>query len=38
VDVEWFFGVKGAARLRGLKTRLDPENLFNHALPRLKAC
>ncbi|KAJ6086684.1 hypothetical protein N7467_005598 [Penicillium canescens] len=38
VDVEWFFGVKGAARLRGLKTRLDPENLFHHALPRLKTC
>jgi hypothetical protein len=28
VDVEWFFSVKGAARLQGLKTRLDPEICF----------
>lgn len=35
VDVEQFFGAQGAARLRHLKARLDPDNIFCHALPGL---
>jgi hypothetical protein len=35
VDVEEFFGAQGAARLRRLKARLDPDNIFCHALPGL---
>ncbi|KAJ5099281.1 hypothetical protein N7532_006282 [Penicillium argentinense] len=37
MDVEWFFGRQAAARLRRLKTRLDPNDLFHRALPDLKA-
>ncbi|KAL4993780.1 hypothetical protein BDV10DRAFT_199321 [Aspergillus recurvatus] len=37
VDVERFFGKQGAARLRRLKAWLDPNDLFHHALPGLKA-
>lgn len=37
VDIERFFGTRGAARLRRLKTRLDPDDLFCQALPGLSA-
>jgi hypothetical protein len=37
IDVERFFGRHAAARLRRLKARLDPNDLFHHALPDLKA-
>ncbi|GFF29982.1 6-hydroxy-D-nicotine oxidase [Aspergillus udagawae] len=37
VDVEGFFGGQGAARLQRLKARLDPNDIFHHALPGLKA-
>jgi FAD/FMN-containing dehydrogenase len=37
VDVVGFFGGQGAARLQRLKARLDPNDLFHHALPGLKA-
>ncbi|RJE19903.1 FAD binding domain protein [Aspergillus sclerotialis] len=33
VRVEQFFGRHAAARLRRLKARLDPNNLFHHTLP-----
>jgi hypothetical protein len=36
VDVEQFFGAQGATRLRRLKTRLDPDNMFCHVLPGLR--
>ncbi|KAJ0425010.1 hypothetical protein BJY00DRAFT_326122 [Aspergillus carlsbadensis] len=35
VDIEQFFGEQRASRLRWLKARLDPNNLFHHALPGL---
>ncbi|KAE8336773.1 hypothetical protein BDV24DRAFT_141231 [Aspergillus arachidicola] len=35
VDIERFFGGQKALRLRQLKARLDPNNLFHHALPGL---
>ncbi|KAJ9488398.1 hypothetical protein VN97_g4908 [Penicillium thymicola] len=35
VDIQQFFGEEGASRLRQLKARLDPNNLFYHALPGL---
>ncbi|KAL4986248.1 hypothetical protein BDW68DRAFT_189013 [Aspergillus falconensis] len=38
VDVERFFGKERASRLRQLKARLDPNDLFHHALPGLHAC
>ncbi|OJJ70350.1 hypothetical protein ASPBRDRAFT_208113 [Aspergillus brasiliensis CBS 101740] len=37
VDVEQFFGEEKASRLRQLKVRLDPDNLFHLALPGLNA-
>ncbi|KAJ5767758.1 hypothetical protein N7533_000341 [Penicillium manginii] len=37
VDVERFFGEQGAARLRRLKAQLDPNDVFRHAMPCLKA-
>ncbi|KAL4735272.1 hypothetical protein BDV11DRAFT_212168, partial [Aspergillus similis] len=37
VDVEQFFGGLRAPRLRRLKARLDPNDLFHRALPGLKA-
>jgi hypothetical protein len=37
VDVERFFGEQRASRLRELKARLDPSNVFHHGLPRLNA-
>ncbi|CEN60520.1 hypothetical protein ASPCAL02956 [Aspergillus calidoustus] len=37
VNVERFFGEQRASRLRQLKARLDPSNLFHHGLPRLNA-
>lgn len=37
VNVERFFGGQAAARLRQLKARLDPNDLFRHAMPGLKA-
>ncbi|KAI2998091.1 unnamed protein product [Aspergillus niger] len=38
VDIERFFGQENALRLRQLKARLDPNNLFHRALPGLYAC
>ncbi|KAL4928344.1 FAD-binding oxidoreductase [Aspergillus undulatus] len=38
VDIERFFGEEKALRLRQLKARLDPNNLFHHALPGLNGC
>ncbi|KAL4895171.1 hypothetical protein BDV59DRAFT_174578 [Aspergillus ambiguus] len=38
VEIERFFGEERASRLRQLKARLDPNNLFHHALPSLNAC
>ncbi|OJJ40165.1 hypothetical protein ASPWEDRAFT_55660 [Aspergillus wentii DTO 134E9] len=35
VDVERFFGKERVSRLRQLKARLDPNDLFHHALPGL---
>ncbi|CAG8171746.1 unnamed protein product [Penicillium nalgiovense] len=35
VDLEQFFGAQGATRLRRLKARLDPDNIFCHSLPGL---
>lgn len=37
VDVERFFGKRGAARLRCLKARLDPDDVFCQELPGLRA-
>ncbi|KAI9373623.1 hypothetical protein BJX61DRAFT_552115 [Aspergillus egyptiacus] len=37
VDVERFFGRQAASRLRQLKARLDPNDVFHRALPGLKA-
>lgn len=38
VEIERFFGEEGALKLRQLKARLDPNNIFHHALPSLNAC
>jgi hypothetical protein len=37
VDVERFFGMQRAAKLRRLKARIDPHNIFHRSLPGLRA-